>query len=1041
MAVETTLQLSQQPASLDKGNMVKIDVTTNAVTYEVVLDNDNLHIADKEVGSFKLVADKTGLTKVDVKATAEGGSEKIITWYINIVIIPTELTVNDKPTEMEVGKEYTLDINTNATDYSIDFTDRQVLRVGSSSNKIVAIGLGKSKIIVSAKKLNAETVTVEWEVNVKYIKPVKPDGNPVNIKLINTSTRRTVSLITSDNTSTNDITIKLPKRSGTLVTEESLQEQNKLITTPFIITPATGTDDYRGEFLGSPFEAGMGYNGNHIKTVWQLAKDSKFTEIIFTKTVTKESGADRLTKSCLNDVGTGTYYVRVKYQTEDFESAWSPSIYVGLGVAHADDNKTPIKIYNHPKSGEWSAPTGLSKIRDLQYGAYYGKVEHNNLVDDYDYRGTFNTIKNAFKKERYSTPDTANKLIWMKKGYQVIHDGKLWHALQTMENADKDSMIVPGESSSYWSVDERTNLGTPRLVCDQVGIGFGVVDNNHNGMSSGKNAIDPLVNHTEGYLKYIYNGKLCYTTPKPICNGIAWTDLAQRELCHRERTIRLGKYLYWVRLMDEAEYEELFGRLMDGTYDKKSISDFELDKKIWVNDKQTGSARNVMSYATPVAVKGSAILGNTVGEVTAPTASEKATIKLNNNYTKIKVGEEVNLDITVGNGASQWKPLIEDLAMDDELCVAFLKYNTTHLDSDGDSERRIETRSDTGMLQEYNGKIVGGKPGRNTIKIVTAKDPDTIEEGSASYTEITYVVEVVEDKPVVNKSTLDPKSRTGALRLVLEYIEEGCAPYKQYEQYYNTTIPKADNEEFRYDPYSDVGFYGIVPVDKIMGGNALSAACGFTSGSAQHDAMGYLKFYWHGMIIYIAKKPIRYNVSWNSIKQHNCQYGWDMGSNDSKFVTAHNNRYRVANMLGARQSPYDHTKTTYPSQNKLHVNNILSENGRYSQNSECLARLAPSYVGYEEEPNVHYASNYLDQVSFVQCGDAFQKMTTSDLCRRYDIDGNGTAEYAREVGSGNYSIHLGFYGFGRWEGHYALTFANTHTSWRPVLYAERHSRV
>lgn len=1034
--VETTLSLSEQPAQIDKDTSVELTVTTNADTYTVELDNDNIQYEKKDNNVLKLTGKKVGLTQIKVKATANNGTEKNVIWYANVIIIPTTLEVTNNPSELNLGEKVELDITTNATNYSITSSNPNVIKVGSKPNEIIASSLGNTRMFLRATKQNAEEKVIEWDLAVKYVKPVTDKGTASTIKLCNTNTKRIVTLATTDNESTEDITVSLPRSSGTLITEESLQTTSRIIQRPYIMQPTAGAEFFTGKFIASDFEVGMGYKVEHTKSVWQVARDAGFKNIVMEKEVIPETVIELqedaifkrsttrqkpLTETVLNIIG--TFYVRVKYIGGDFESDWSGSVYVNLGINALHDVKTPVKVYNHPESGSWTAPRGLAKLPSWYDGAYFGIVPHTSLVKDYDFRGTFNTIKNAYDPTRYTDQNGSKEMIKMRKGYQVIHDKKLWYALEEMANQSKDSMIVPGTDGNKWKEDVRTALGSPSVVHDMIGIGHDIVDNNYNQMSNGVTSIGPLVNHEDGYIKYIYKGKLCYTTPKPTCNAIAWTDIAQRELAHQQKTIRLGKHLFKVRLFEEDEYKALMDRMMDGTYDTKKSSELELSKKVWIHDRQTGSARKVAAYELPVKTKGAEILGNYNSDKNTVTNSGRPAIKIINNFTKIMVGEEVDLSVSIAGTATGWAPDTYLLIEQDKLVVNF-------------EEEPGSGESLTGGQTRFTGKITGVKPGNNTIDIVAYVAPeDSMGSDPEKVITIQYTVEVVAATESLQVTTLDPKSRTGSYRYVLEYIPEECAPYNNINSCFGTNIPKAVNEDFRYDPYTDVGFFGVVRSDELIRLDTLASRVGFTSGSAQHPDGGFLKFYWHGMMIYIAKKPPRYNVSWNHIKSHNCQYGWDMGNNDSKFLDIGGVSYRCSNILGARKSPYDHTKMNYSLSNEAgripHVN-VINENWKYSQWGECIIRLADCYVGYEEVNETTFKQE-LDEIGGIQIGDHFQKMSTTEVIVRYDRDGNGTACWSREVGSGNYAIHLGCRGFGLWFCVNALTRAYTGTSWRPVL--------
>lgn len=109
----------------------------------------------------------------------------------------------------------------------------------------------------------------------------------------------------------------------------------------------------------------------------------------------------------------------------------------------------------------------------------------------------------------------------------------------------------------------------------------------------------------------------------------------------------------------------------------------------------------------------------------------------------------------------------------------------------------------------------------------------------------------------------------------------------------------------QYDPITDTGYYGEVTSAQFYTGTQISTATGVTSGTLQNDTGGWLKFYWHGQVLFIAKKTYRYNLSWDSINSANAVYGVNLGSTGKKTIThsGSSTKYDVKLMKGAIKDP------------------------------------------------------------------------------------------------------------------------------------------
>lgn len=99
-------------------------------------------------------------------------------------------------------------------------------------------------------------------------------------------------------------------------------------------------------------------------------------------------------------------------------------------------------------------------------------------------------------------------------------------------------------------------------------------------------------------------------------------------------------------------------------------------------------------------------------------------------------------------------------------------------------------------------------------------------------------------------------AQTGALawRPVLEYI--GPAFEDTSGSPGGTkTVARSDKD----------GFFGEVSADKFISGTTLASQIGLSSGVSQFGTEGWLKFYSEGKILFVAKKPFKYSVSWNQL--------------------------------------------------------------------------------------------------------------------------------------------------------------------------------
>jgi hypothetical protein len=608
------------------------------------------------------------------------------------------------------------------------------------------------------------------------------------------------------------------------------------IVQPEITYPSHGVENYKGEFICSPYAVKENFSGVLEEVKWQLATDSAFENIT----------AEHTTSTVVPYTPTGLepnvfYYIRVRHTSDNHNSKWSePLRFRSKDIDLGDD--------------------GLNDLiaGDNITGGYYGVVTNDKLISR-DYRGSY----------KATIAYTANQ--------QVSHANKLWNAVVNVVG------VTPGTDLAKWEEDTRNNLPTPKWLLDNIGIGYGRTDGNHDAYSSGSTTIGNLKNQNAGYLKFAKNNKLFYVPKMPLVDTIAWNDIAKRYLVGlNKRTIRIGQRLFYVRLLTEDEYKVCVAGVTDGSLYNFTAAEVGLSERTFIYDDRVGA----------------------------------------NRYT------------------------------------------------------------------------ISG---------------------------------------VDNKEDINAKSRVGSYRPVLELIEEYDEPYNNLP----TTIP-ATAENFRYDPYTDTGYFGEVPAGSLFTATQLSTAIGLAAGSIQHDSAGFLKFYYHGMILYMAKRCMRYNLSWDSIKAANAIFGVDLGGTGKSTVTKNGISFSVAIPIGSSKSPSDDaaywanygglTSTTG------FAANVKLEIGRYSMWNELMYRVCnvnPDAILANQDGD----ANYKELSGGVQIGDNWAEMTYVDLNIYHVVGGNGTATWCQETCSGAPSnrVYRGSNRLAHSHRVAASTHVTVHMGWRPVL--------
>lgn len=795
------------------------------------------------------------------------------------------------------------------------------------------------------------------------------------IVLNNEDTGQTVTITTSNNSSTTDVMLQLPDKSGELVTEGMLETELSVIEKPMIISPNDGLTGYLGSVTSSPYATILGFTNPHEYSIWQAALDANFTKIV----------ENYKTTACLTSINfssIGDVYIRVKYGSGGYESLWSDTLSVNLGTIDiesagltsvlAEDTDNDLKFYGEvgldklvgvpvtlQKVNTW--PTDVEGIRQATMEAIQNDTiadsvtgEERRKVMFRQYIGPITEFKRVYKPELYTVPADVPKRFTTYGNNQVSYNGKLYFAARERVPEDADSIKLPDEDPDYWKLDERNNLCSyvelmerlrfsidhntvitsdkPYICSFMAGGRLSAKDCNADGLSTGEvryyppTTINPssdigdmIEDQHYTYLKYWYKGKLCYTFKNPICWKVAWNDLAKLELVYGERTVRIGTNLYRVRLMTEDEYNALFGLLINKNY-----------------------------------------------------------------YTRNRIG------IYDANSPIQVRPALQ------------LIHDT----------RTGAVRS---VMRDINSKY-------------------DIDPKARTVTNL----ENMQSDPVY--------------RPVLEYIPEHAAPYNNLGLHF-PDYPNVNTGNIKYDQYTDTGYLGLISNSEITSYSNLKNSITMTAGTLVNNDAGWLVFYWHGMLTYIAQKSIAYNISYNNILSLDVMWGYDMGDGAFRKYNFNGKDYRLGVVSGSRSQPIDNnTWSAVTNSTKLVVADLTPDVylTTYSMLAELLSRIVGGRVSWEETNNnittePMWYGGYLDECRSIQYGESWDNLGSKELGICYNVAGTasasisgdlaniGTIMAVKDTDKTINSFYYGYEGAGRVIADRALTYTDTNLGYRPRL--------
>lgn len=98
------------------------------------------------------------------------------------------------------------------------------------------------------------------------------------------------------------------------------------------------------------------------------------------------------------------------------------------------------------------------------------------------------------------------------------------------------------------------------------------------------------------------------------------------------------------------------------------------------------------------------------------------------------------------------------------------------------------------------------------------------------------------------------------------------------------------------DDFSGDKYLGEITPEELISGVELASLCGYSTGIAHNNDIGWLKFEINGRTIFVAKRSFRYRVSWNSMDSVGIIDG-------TRVLTIKDKQYKIRLLKGAEKDP------------------------------------------------------------------------------------------------------------------------------------------
>ena len=427
------------------------------------------------------------------------------------------------------------------------------------------------------------------------------------------------------------------------------------VDTPTLSVEGSPTDVPESPLLETSAFSVIGGSDTHLNTDWQILNDQLV--------VVWESLADSVNKLSITvDAGvlqeSTTYTFRARHRGTTYGVSDWVSVSATTKAMFFDDNSDVdgLTFAAMDTAGNFDSTTATG---------FFGEIPATDLVDDYDYRGTWSVS------------------IAYTAGQSVVYNNVKYVALTSTTGNQPDI------SPTQWNVDTRENLPTGRWLFEHMGFGQGVLQ------FAGNTASDA------GWLKFYSHGKVLYVAKKPFAHSISWDAIACRDGVFGDRTVRIGTKLYKVRLLTGAASDPIdltnIAATDSCTQNYGGGSEYnELIYRIHQTVVTCGTATydggpqvgaNWASYTDTDLQVGGTLTGR--AKWTQETASNSTSVRVYRGY--VRLSNLLSITSSTVNTAYGWLPVLELISDGDE------PYNSAVLGV-GPTQLTYDFHTDTGYF-------------------------------------------------------------------------------------------------------------------------------------------------------------------------------------------------------------------------------------------------------------------------------------------------------------------------------------------------------
>ena len=209
----------------------------------------------------------------------------------------------------------------------------------------------------------------------------------------------------------------------------------------------------------------------------------------------------------------------------------------------------------------------------------------------------------------------------------------------------------------------------------------------------------------------------------------------------------------------------------------------------------------------------------------------------------------------------------------------------------------------------------------------------------------------------------------------------------------------------------DAGFFGETTSEELLTYDELASQIGLSAGTSQfNDESVWLKFVLEGEILYVAKKPTRYSISWDQINAVNAVYS------GGASVSVGDSVLDVTLLKGANSDP-----------------TVAGDDGDWSGYDIDLAVGSEwNRLLYHVSDGASIASGHTLASEGLTEGD-WAQYSEAELLTHRDY-GNGSYSWCQELSGdlSGYRVYRGGHGVS-FLSRYPSSASNAHTGWRPCL--------